>query len=126
MVLIVEDDAPIGDLLTTVINDERGYKAVRVATADEALAALARTLPDLLVLDIQLPGMSGLELYDRIKADDRLKHLPIVFETGSGREHADALRDRGIATYVRKPFDIDELVHFVKWLIPPLTGTSPV
>ena len=124
VVLIVEDDKSIGDLLATAINDERGYVATRVANANEALAALARTLPDLLVLDIRLPGMSGLDLYDRIKADDRFKHLPVVFETGSGREHADALRDRGIATYVKKPFDLEELVRFVKLLVPPLVGTG--
>lgn len=124
MVLIVEDDKPIGDLLATAINDERGYEAMHVATADDALAAVARTSPDLLVLDIHLPGMSGLELYDRIKADDRFKQLPVLFETGSGREHAEALRERGIATYVRKPFDIDELVRVVKRLVPPLKGTD--
>lgn len=124
VVLIVEDDKLIGDLLAMAINDERGYEATRVGTADEALAALARTSPDLLVLDIRLPGMSGLDLYDRIKADDRFKRLPVVFETGSGREHADALRERGIATYVRKPFDLEELVRFVKRLAPPLSGTS--
>jgi DNA-binding response OmpR family regulator len=120
MVLIVEDDEPIGDVLLTAINDERGYEAVRVASGDEALLALARTPTDLLLLDIQLPGMSGIELYDRIRADDRFKGLPVVFETAGGRANADALRDRGIATYVRKPFDIEELVRFVKCLAPPL------
>ncbi len=119
MVLIVEDDEPIGDLLMTAINDERGYRAVRVGSAVEALEALARTPTDLLLLDIQLPGMSGLELYDRIRADERFKKLPIVFETAGGEANADALRERGIATYVKKPFDIEELVRFVKRLAPP-------
>jgi len=125
LVLIVEDDKPIGDLLAMAINDEHGYEATHVANADEALAALARTSPDLLVLDIRLPGMSGLELYDRIRADDRFKELPVVFETGSGREHAEALRERGIATYVKKPFEIDELVRFVKHLVPPAERDRP-
>ena len=97
MVLIVEDDEPIGDVLVTAINLERGYTAMRVKTGDEALAALARTPPDLLLIDIQLPGMSGLELADLIRADDRFKRLPVVFQTGGGRENADALRERGIA-----------------------------
>lgn len=123
MVLIVEDDEPIGEVLLTAINDERGYTAIRVATGDEALAALARTPIDLLLLDIQLPGMSGLELYDRIKADDRFNRLPILFETAGGRENADALRERGVATYVKKPFDLEALVRFVKQLAPPVTRT---
>lgn len=124
MVLIVEDDEPVGDVLVTAINLERGYTAMRVKTGDEALAALARTPPDLLLLDIQLPGMSGLELYDLIRADDRFKRLPVVFQTGGGRENADALRERGIATYVKKPFDLEELVRFVKVLVPPVKRTG--
>jgi CheY-like chemotaxis protein len=124
IVLIVEDDKPIGDVLETAINGERGYHAVRVETGAEALAALASTPPDLMLLDIHLPGMSGLELYDRIRADERFRRLPVVFETGAGREHADELRDRGIATYVKKPFDLEELVRFVKRLAPPLKGSG--
>ena len=124
LVLIVEDDKPTSDLLAAAINDERGYEAMTVGTADEALNALSRIEPDLLLLDIRLPGMSGLELYDKIRADDRFKGLLIVFETGGGREHADGLRARGIATYVKKPFDLDELVRFVKKLAPPLRGAQ--
>lgn len=126
VVLIVEDDKSTRDLLATAIDNERGYESVRVANADEALVALSRTPPDLLLLDIQLPGMSGLDLYDRIKADERFKHLPVVFETGTARENADALRERGIATYVKKPFDLEELVRFIKLLVPPLkTNGAP-
>jgi DNA-binding response OmpR family regulator len=124
LVLIVEDDPRVGEMLETAINDERGYEAMRVDDADAALRTLARVAPDLLVLDIRLPGMSGLELYDRIRADDRLRDVPVVFETGTVREHADELRRRGIATYVKKPFDLDELVRFVKRLAPPLNGLN--
>jgi len=119
LVLIVEDDKATGDVLASAINDQRGYAAVTVASADEALAALSRVDPDLMVVDIRMPGMSGLELYDRIREDPRFRSLPVVFETGTGREHANELRERGIATYIRKPFDIAELVRFVKRLVPP-------
>jgi len=117
LVLIVEDDPPTADVLATAIGDERGYTALRVGTADEALAALGALAPDLVLLDIRLPGMSGLELYDRIKSDPRYRSLPVMFETGG--HHAEALRERGIATYVRKPFDVDQVVGFVKRLVPP-------
>jgi DNA-binding response OmpR family regulator len=118
LVLIVEDDKTTGDLLATAINDERGYNAVAVENADAALDAMGRIDPD------RLPGMSGLELYDRVRADARFRSLPVVFETGTGREHADELRDRGIATYIKKPFDLDELVRFVKRLVPPRDGNA--
>lgn len=119
LVLIVEDDKPTGDVLAGAINDERGYRAITAGTADEALAAMGQIDPDLLLVDIRLPGMSGLELYDRIRADPRFRTLPVVFETGAGREHAQELRDRGVATYIKKPFDIRELVKLVKRLVPP-------
>jgi two-component system nitrogen regulation response regulator GlnG len=122
LVLIVEDDEPTGELLQTAINEERGYRAMRVENADEALQTLSRVDPDLLVLDIRLPGMSGLELYDRVRADERFRSIPVVFETGEGRENVEALRERGIATYVKKPFDVEQLVRFVKRLAPPLNG----
>jgi DNA-binding response OmpR family regulator len=124
LVLIVEDDKPTGDLLASAINDERGYRAIRVGSAHEALDAMTKIDPDLLLLDIRLPGMSGLELYDRVKADARFQSLPVVFETGGGREHVAALRERGVATYIRKPFDIEELVRFVKRLVPPRNGPA--
>jgi CheY-like chemotaxis protein len=125
LVLIVEDDKATGDLLASAINDQRGYTAMTVASGDDALDALGRIDPDLLLLDIRMPGMSGLDLYDRVRADPRFGSLPIVFETGTGREHADELRARGIATYIKKPFDLDELVRFVKRLVPPRNGGKP-
>lgn len=124
LVLIVEDDAPTAELLEAAINEERGYEALRVGDADAALEALSRVAPDVMLLDIHLPGMSGLELYDRIRADERFKHLPVVFETGATREHTAALRGRGIATYIKKPFDIEQLVQFVKRLAPPLAAAA--
>lgn len=117
LVLIVEDDPPTADILASAIGDERGYTALRVGTADEALVALGALAPDLVLLDIRLPGMSGLELYDLIKGDVRYRSIPVVIETGS--QEAAGLRERGIATYVRKPFDIDQVVRFVKRLVPP-------
>jgi CheY-like chemotaxis protein len=107
------------------LNEQRGYKAMAVGNGRDALDALGRIDPDLLLVDIRMPGMSGLELYDQVRADPRFRSLPIVFETGTGREHADALRARGIATYIKKPFDLDELVQFVKRLVPPRNGAKP-
>ena len=119
VVLVVEDDKPIGDMLVDAINDEAGYTAIRVGTASDALAALGTLPADLIVLDIRLPGMSGVELYDRLRNDARYRDVPVIFETGTMREHAQELRERGVAMYVQKPFDLNDLVSYVKRLAPP-------
>lgn len=124
LVLIVEDDKTTGDLLASALNEQRGYSAMTVRNGQDALDALAGIDPDLLLVDIRMPGMSGIDLYDRVRADPRFRSLPIVFETGTGREHAAELRERGIATYIKKPFDLDELVRFVKRLVPPRNGAK--
>ena len=120
VVLVVEDDKPIGDVIVDAVNDEAGYTAVRVGTASDALETLRAVPADLIVLDLHLPGMSGVELYDQLRLDDRYRDVPVIFETGTMREHAQELRDRGVAMYVKKPFDLNDLVSYVKRLAPPL------
>ena len=117
--LVVEDDEPIAELLAGAINDEPGYVAVRVGKGTDALHALGAVNADLVLMDIGLPGMSGLEVLDHMRKDTRLRKVPVVFETGAGREHAKGMRARGIAAYVKKPFDLNEVVAFVKKLAPP-------
>lgn len=119
VVLVVEDDEPIGDLVVDAINDEAGYSAVRVGTASDAIETLDSAPADLIVLDLRLPGMSGIELYDRLRGDARYRDVPVIVETGAIREHAQELRERGVAMYVKKPFDLNDLVSYVKSLAPP-------
>ena len=123
LVCVIEDDASVRESVEDLIREE-GF---HVDSFESAESFLGRTPPDppaCLILDHVLPGMSGLELYDRIRADPRFPALPVVFETGGGREHAQDLRDRGVATYLKKPFDIHELVKLVKRLVPPRNGDA--
>ena len=122
VVLVVEDDKPIGELLAGVINDEEGYRAIHVTRPTDALHTLAQMKPDLLVLDVGLPGMSGLELYDRVRQDERLKNVPVIFETAVMREHGPEFRKRGIRNVLQKPFDLNDLIADMKKLIPPIAA----
>jgi DNA-binding response OmpR family regulator len=122
VVVVVEDDKPIGELLAGVINEEEGYRAIHVTRPSEALRAMEQIQPDLLVLDVGLPGMSGLELYDRIHQDARLRDVPVMFETAVSREHAAEFRKRGIRKVLQKPFDLNDLIDGVKELAPPLAA----
>jgi len=117
--MVVEDDKPIGELLAGVINDEEGYRAIHVTRPSDALHTMEQLTPDLLVLDVGLPGMSGLELYDRLHRDERLRNVPVMFETAVSREHAADFRKRGIRKVLQKPFDLNELIDGMKELAPP-------
>jgi DNA-binding response OmpR family regulator len=119
VVVVVEDDKPIGELLAGVINEEDGYRAIHVTRPTDALRTMEQIQPDLLVLDVGLPGMSGLELYDRMHEDARLRDIPVMFETAVSREHASEFRKRGIRKVLQKPFDLNDLIDSVKELAPP-------
>lgn len=120
--LVVEDDRPIGELLAGVINDEDGYRAIHVTRPTEALHAMEQVKPDLLVLDVGLPGMSGLELYDRLQDDERLCNVPVMFETAVSNANGGEFRKRGIRDVLQKPFDLNDLIAGVKRLAPPVAA----
>ena len=118
VVLVVEDDRPIGELLASIINDEEGYIAIHVTRPKDALEILKKVQPDLLVLDVGLPEMSGIELYDRVRKDERLRTVPVMFETAVADRHRQEFERRGIRSVVEKPFDINDLVREVHRLAP--------
>ena len=97
-----------------------------------ALETTKHVTPDVMVVDVRLPGMSGFELYDQLKKNPRTSRVPVLFETASGAEAISEFRRRGIATYVKKPFDLNAVVAYVKRLAtetnanpPPATALPP-
>src|SRR6267142_5361814 len=125
VVIVIEDDRPIGELLASVINDEDGYVAIHVSRPTDALHALEQVVPDLLLIDVGLPGMSGIELYDRIRKDDRLKRVPVVFETAWSQEYDREFKRRGITAIIQKPFDIVDVLKRVHQLAPVNQFAAP-
>jgi DNA-binding response OmpR family regulator len=116
VVLVVEDEPAIGELIAGAISDEPGFCAIHVKEPAQALETAKHVTPDVMVVDVRLPGMSGFELYDRLQEDPRTRKVPVLFETANGRESVREFRRRGIATYVQKPFDLWEVVAYVKRL----------
>ena len=132
VVIVVEDEPAIGQLIADAISDEPGYCAIHVAAPMAALEATKHVTPDVMVVDVRLPGISGFELYDRLQQDPRTSKVPVLFETASGAEAVSEFRRRGIATYVKKPFDLNVIVEYVKRLatapsagLPPASGLPP-
>jgi two-component system phosphate regulon response regulator PhoB len=117
LILVVEDEEPLTLLLRYNLEAE-GYEVDEVARGDEAEVRLRERLPDLLVLDWMLPGLSGIELCRRLRARAETAQLPILMLTARGEEDE---RIRGLATgaddYVVKPFSVSELMARVKALL---------
>ncbi|MEO1112227.1 MAG: phosphate regulon transcriptional regulator PhoB [Pseudomonadota bacterium] len=116
-VLIVEDEEPLSLLLRYNLEAE-GYQVESCVRGDEAEIRLRESLPDLLLLDWMLPGLSGIELCRRLRAREDTERLPVIMLTARGEE---AERIRGLSTgaddYVVKPFSVPELMARVRAIL---------
>ena len=113
-ILVVEDEPAIQDLIQ--INLEMGgYRVLVKTSAEDALKTVQHELPDLALLDWMLPGMSGIDLTRKLRADSRTKSLPIILLTARGEEE-DKLRglETGADDYMVKPFSLKELEARIK------------
>jgi DNA-binding response OmpR family regulator len=116
-VLIVEDDADIAGLISHYL-DKAGYATEVIGDGGRALTAARETPPDLIVLDLMLPGMNGLEICKALRADTRTAALPIIMLTARGEESERILGlDVGADDYVVKPFSPNELMARVRALL---------
>jgi two-component system phosphate regulon response regulator PhoB len=113
-VLVVEDEADIRELVRYNLT-KSGFEVIGVATGEEALAAAQDGTPDLVVLDLMLPGMDGLTVCQRLKRDFRTASIPIIMVTAKGEE-SDVVRglNHGADDYVTKPFSPQVLVARVQ------------
>ncbi len=103
-VLVIEDDKDILELITYNLERE-GYEVTGVTTGEDGVDAARSDKPDLVLLDLMLPGIDGLEVCRRLKADPDTAHLPIVMVTAKGEE-SDIITglELGADDYVTKPF----------------------
>jgi DNA-binding response OmpR family regulator len=110
-ILVVDDDPAILDIVCWTLEDE-GYTTQRAQDGLEALAAIRRAPPDLVLLDLRMPRLNGWELYQILSTDSAAKELPVIIMTADqttalGRTTPTTLQ------LLPKPFSLDELVHTV-------------
>ena len=117
MIYCVEDDASIRELVIYTLQ-ATGYEAQGFADGKAFSAALAENLPELVLLDIMLPGEDGLQILKRLRADARTAQLPVMMLTAKGTEFDKVIGlDSGADDYMTKPFGMMELVSRVKALL---------
>jgi DNA-binding response OmpR family regulator len=111
LIFIVEDDEEIGNLLLQIIEQETIHKAIHHVNARNALDALARTMPHLLLIDYSLPEMNGLELYDWLQSFEHLKHTSTILMSARNPP-LEEIHRRSII-FIRKPFAVTELLAII-------------
>lgn len=113
-ILVVEDEPGIQEVLKFNLG-QYGHDVLVASDAEEALNLLRGAMPDLILLDWMLPGMSGIELARRVRADQRLKNVPIIMLTARTEERDKVLGlDTGADDYITKPFSPRELMARIK------------
>jgi len=111
-ILVVDDEVNMLQLFRKVLTKE-GYPVTTVETAEEALQVIGTTLFDLVISDLALPGINGINLYKAIKKD--YPHLPFILITAYGTvESAVKAMKLGVYDYICKPFQMDELKMVIK------------
>ena len=114
MIFCVEDDAGIRDLMIYTLNAS-GFRAVGFENAREFYAALADDTPELIMLDIMLPGEDGISILKRLKADARTADIPVIMATAKGNEYDKVIGlDLGADDYLAKPFGMMEMASRVR------------
>jgi CheY-like chemotaxis protein len=116
-ILIVDDEQDILTYLSTLLEDN-GYDTVLAKNGEEALKQMEAALPDLITLDISMPGKSGVKFYRDMKVDDRWKHIPIIIITGVSEDFKKFISSRQQVPppegYLSKPIEKEEILALVK------------
>ena len=122
-VLVLDDQPYLRDIIAAIVQDA-GYPALAVATADEALLRMDQLRPELLVLDMSLPGTSGLQLLEQLRAESTWETLPVIMVSGDPTKLG-AVEGRTNVVALTKPFDVNALVAEIERALGPPVLTQP-
>ncbi|SEB08976.1 response regulator transcription factor [Marinobacterium iners] len=121
--VLVVDDEPNILLSLEFLMQQAGFEVTTAEDAEQAQVLISQQVPDLILLDISLPGMSGFDLLEELRADEATRSLPVVMLTAHGRE---VEKEKGMALgasdYITKPFSTRELVSRVQALLESGNG----
>jgi DNA-binding response OmpR family regulator len=116
-ILVAEDERDIRDLIAFTLRFA-GYEVVSVENGEEAVNAAYTEMPDMILMDVRMPRMTGYEACIKMKADEKLKNIPVVFLSAKGQEaEIRTGLEAGAMEYLLKPFAPMELTARVKELL---------
>lgn len=113
-VMIVEDNELNMKLFRDLV-EATGYQTIRTRNGLEALDLAREHMPDLILMDIQLPEVSGLEVTKWLKEDDELKHIPVIAVTAFAMKgDEERIRQGGCEAYISKPISVPKFIEVIK------------
>jgi len=116
-ILIAEDERDIRDLITFTLSFA-GHQVTAASNGAEAVEKALQIIPDLILMDVRMPRMTGYEACKRMKEEDSIKHIPVAFLSAKGQEtEVQTGLEAGAVEYILKPFSPDELTERVKKLL---------
>jgi two-component system phosphate regulon response regulator PhoB len=125
-ILIVEDDPDILELLHFNLG-KAGYQTIRAEDGEQALALAQERIPDLILLDLLLPGLNGLEVCRRLKRNSDLQYIPIIMVTAKGEEMDRIVGlELGADDYIVKPFSIREIILRIQKVLDRKEKQAPL
>lgn len=101
-ILLIEDDTSLSELYKTAF-EKNGYKTILAADTNEAVATLSREKPNLILLDIMLPGQNGLDFLKELKAKEETKNIPVILLTGLAKD-----------PIIKEAFDLGAVGYLIK------------
>ena len=117
LVLIIEDNEKNMKLARDVLQ-AKGYQTIEAVTGEEGVKLAGEKRPDLVLMDIQLPGINGIEAFKQIRADAKTAHIPVVALTASVTPtDRSQITAAGFDAFISKPINLKEFVNTVKRLI---------
>ncbi|MEP7225888.1 MAG: response regulator [Gemmatimonadales bacterium] len=125
-ILVAEDEKQIADMIAFKLTNG-GHKVIHAQDGEQAMTLAMTERPDLILLDVMMPGLNGLEVLRRLKGDPTMRSMPVIMVTAKGHERdvLNGLRG-GAIDYVVKPFSLKELAARVELALrkePPATAS---
>ena len=113
-ILIADDERDIRDLITFTLRFA-GYEVAAASNGEEAVTLALQEIPDLIISDVRMPRMNGYEACEKIKAEEKTKHIPVIFLSAKGQDaEIQTGMNVGAEEYLLKPFAPDQLTSRIQ------------
>ncbi len=120
-ILVIDDQEELLELTRRVLKS-RGYDVVTLADGENAIGVIKQESPQLILMDMLMPGKDGAQICQEIKSDSSIRHIPVILTTGQILDESEYSQEglTGADDYLKKPFELDDLLAKIEKFIPQI------